>query len=407
MLKKKKSKDTTLSVDESSYENFPTKVDSYEIVGQIGKGAFASVYKAICIEMNNQEVALKVIELEKDESTEEKDKGQSSNWEEIQKEASIMRRMHHPNIVSCHAVFTVHTELWLVLPFLKGGSCADLMKSMKKFKNGFKDEAIIATIVNDILNGINYCHNDGRIHRDIKAANILLSASGIAQLSDFGVSGAIIEGGLRKPGRDTFTGSLWWMAPEVLQRENKHSFPADIWSLGITALELAYGKPPHSSHRPVKVMLTILQSPSPTLELYEIEEKEKGKEKDNNGNNNGNKIKWSKDFRKFLGLCLQKDSEKRATSKELLKHSWLKHAKEHSYIVENVLKDAPELKVYKNKPLPQSIQPKQGQIDNQNHDSIKFRFVCLFIYFIYLIIYLLFFHTNKIALILIQLDYQE
>ena len=164
-----------------------------------------------------------------------------------------MRRMHHANIVACHASFTVKTELWLVLPYLKGGSCADLMKSMKIFKNGFKDESIIATILHDVLKGIEYCHNDGRIHRDIKAANILLSASGVAQLSDFGVSGAIIEGGLRKPGRDTFTGSLWWMAPEVLQRENKHSFPADIWSCGITALELAYGKPPHASQRPVKV----------------------------------------------------------------------------------------------------------------------------------------------------------
>ena len=152
---------------------------------------------------------MKVIELEKDDTNEEKDKGQgSTNWEEIQKEAAIMRRMHHPNIVACFASFTVKTELWLVLPYLKGGSCADLMKSMKSFKHGFKDESIISTILHDVLQGIQYCHNDGRIHRDIKAANILLSADGVAQLSDFGVSGAIIEGGLRKPGRDT---SDWFL----------------------------------------------------------------------------------------------------------------------------------------------------------------------------------------------------
>merc|ERR1719203_1331756 len=151
------------------------------------------------------------------------------------------------------------------------------MKTVKEFNKGFVDELIVCTIIRDVLCGIEYIAKDGRIHRDIKAANILLSATGVCQISDFGVSGAIIEGGLRKAGRQTFTGSLWWMAPEILQRENRHSYKADIWSLGILALELTFGKPPHSKQRPVKVMLTILQSPPPSLESME---KDREKEKD-------------------------------------------------------------------------------------------------------------------------------
>ena len=119
-------------------------------------------------------------------------------------------------------------------------------------------------------------------------------------------------------------------------------------------------------------MLTILQSPAPTLELYEKEEQEKGKNTDDK-----NKVKWSKDFRKFLALCLQKDSEKRATAKDLLKHSWFKNSKQHSYIVDNVLKEAPELKVSKNRPLPASIQPKLEAENDQDHESIRFRYVLI------------------------------
>jgi len=246
----------------------------------------------------------------------------------------------------------------LILPLLEGGSCSDIMKNVKEFNQGFKDEIIISTILYDILQGVIYCHSDGRIHRDIKAANILLSADGNAQLSDFGVSGAIIEGGLRKDGRHTFTGSLWWMAPEVLQRENRHSFPADIWSIGVTSLELAYGAPPYSTQRPVKVMLTILQSPPPAFETY---------------GDDGNK--WSKKFRDFLSKCLQKDPTKRASAKDLLNHSFIKQAKDHQYIVDNVINKRPQMKMKQGDAmiLPKSIAPTKN-VDNNEHPSIGFDF---------------------------------
>lgn len=218
---------------------------------------FASVYIAQCGN-RDEKVAIKVIELELTAQQSEQGDGDDAgdndiSWDEIQKEAAIMARMQHRNIVSCHTSFCVLTELWLVMPLLIG-SCSDIMKTAEQFRAGLgPDEALIATVIRDVLCAVHYIHTDGRVHRDIKAANILIRSDGVCQLSDFGVSGAIIEGGLRKNGRHTFTGSLWWMAPEVLQRENRHSYKADIWSLGILALEITFGKPPHSKQRPVKV----------------------------------------------------------------------------------------------------------------------------------------------------------
>ena len=201
--------------------NYPTSMNDYQFEGRIGKGAFASVYVANC-PLKNEKVAIKVIELEEldpkdvnNNNNNDNDNNNNNNndndisWDEIQKEAAVMARMNHKNIVRCYTSFCVFTELWLVMPLLIG-SCSDIMKSIKEFNNGFIDELIISTIIRDTLSAIQYIHNDGRVHRDIKSANILLSKSGNCQISDFGVSGAIIEGGLRKHGRDTFTGSLWW-----------------------------------------------------------------------------------------------------------------------------------------------------------------------------------------------------
>merc|ERR1712154_180090 len=238
-----------------------------------------------------------------------------------------------------------------VMPLLIG-SCLDIMKSIKEYNNGFIDEYIICTIIRDVLSGVQYIHNDGRVHRDIKSANILLSRDGVCQISDFGVSGAIIEGGLRKAGRQTFTGSLWWMSPEVLQRENKHSYKADIWSVGITSLELAFGKPPHSKQRPVKVMLTILQSPPPTISTCI-----------NQQNNDNQKHKYSKKFKNFLSLCLQKDPNKRMSASQLLNHSFIKQAKDSKYLFEKIVSKYSKPKELNNNILPYSVSQKLKKIE--------------------------------------------
>jgi len=359
LLKKRlKGKEPEVAKSQEAKPSYPTSIADYQFEGRIGRGAFASVYIAQC-SGHDEKVAIKVIELEltaQQDGQGDGDDGGGDNdisWDEIQKEAAIMARMQHRNIVSCHTSFCVGTELWLVMPLLIG-SCSDIMKVTEQLRNGLgPDEALIATVIRDVLSAVHYIHTDGRVHRDIKAANILIRNDGVCQLSDFGVSGAIIEGGLRKNGRHTFTGSLWWMAPEVLQRENRHSYKADMWSLGILALELTFGKPPHSKQRPVKVMLTILQSPPPTIESMLAEAPSAAAPK------------YSKKFKDFLGKCLQKDANKRGSAAQLLQHSWMKSAKTEEYVRERILKLYVQKQPVRNDLMPVTVQQRLKKLSKQ------------------------------------------
>jgi serine/threonine protein kinase len=137
------------------------------------------------------------------------------------------------------------------MPLLEAGSTAAIMRKIAP--NGFKDENLLATILLYALQGLDYLHKDGRIHRDLKAGNILVSSSGAVLLADFGVAGSLMEGGNRKKGCQTFTGTPCWMAPEVMENSAAYGQSADIWSFGITALELAYGRAPYAHLQPLKV----------------------------------------------------------------------------------------------------------------------------------------------------------
>ncbi len=131
--------------------------------------------------------------------------------DDIRKEISIMSTCHHPNVITYHVSFIEKTDLWLVMPILGAGSAADIVKL--KYPMGIKDEAVIATFLAETLKGLSYFHNNGQIHRDIKAGNILLDMDGHVYISDFGVSASLKKGQKRK----TFVGSPCWMAPEVME----------------------------------------------------------------------------------------------------------------------------------------------------------------------------------------------
>ncbi|KIK64780.1 hypothetical protein GYMLUDRAFT_131664, partial [Collybiopsis luxurians FD-317 M1] len=255
---------------------------------KLSTGSFATVYKAMHNE-TKEIVAIKQIDIEDFDD----------ELSEIQQEVACLAQCNSEYVTKYYGSFVVAYKLWITMEYLSGGSCLDLLKP------GPFSEAHIAVICRELLLGLDYLHSGGTIHRDIKAANVVLSSSGKVKLADFGCASQLTSTLQR-----TFISTPFWMAPEVI-RKGGHDAKADVWSLGITAIEMAKGEPPLREYHPMRALFLIPKVKPPVLEGP-----------------------FSAAFRDFVSLCLTKDTDARPTASELLQHRFIGGARKTSYLTE-------------------------------------------------------------------------
>ncbi|XP_075169558.1 MAP4K3-like protein hppy isoform X6 [Haematobia irritans] len=260
--------------------------DEYELIQKIGSGTYGDVYKAKRIQ-SNELAAIKVIKLEP-----------TDDIQIIQQEIIMMRDCRHPNIIAYYGSYLRRDKLWICMEYCGGGSLQDIYQV-----TGPLSEQQIAYMSRETLKGLEYLHSMGKMHRDIKGANILLTEYGDVKLADFGVS-AQITATINK--RKSFIGTPYWMAPEVAAVERKGGYNqlCDIWACGITAIELAELQPPMFDLHPMRALFLMSKSgfKPPTL---------------------SNKEKWSPTFHNFVKTALTKNPKKRPTAERLLQHPFV------------------------------------------------------------------------------------
>ncbi|XP_063589134.1 mitogen-activated protein kinase kinase kinase kinase 5-like isoform X2 [Penaeus indicus] len=260
--------------------------DEYELIQRIGSGTYGDVYKAKRL-ITNEFAAIKVIKLEP-----------GDDFTIIQQEILMMKDCRHPNIVAYFGSYLRRDKLWICMEFCGGGSLQDIYHI-----TGPLQERQIGYMCRETLRGLEYLHRMGKMHRDIKGANILLTENGDVKLADFGVS-AQITATISK--RKSFIGTPYWMAPEVAAVERKGGYNqlCDIWAVGITAIELAELQPPMFDLHPMRALFLMSKSgfKPPTLK---------------------DKAKWTQNFHHFVKLSLTKNPKRRPTADKLLLHPFV------------------------------------------------------------------------------------
>ncbi|XP_070784244.1 TRAF2 and NCK interacting kinase b isoform X9 [Enoplosus armatus] len=282
------------SLDEIDLSALRDPAGIFELVELVGNGTYGQVYKGRHVK-TGQLAAIKVMDVTGDEE------------EEIKAEINMLKKYsHHRNIATYYGAFVkknppgMDDQLWLVMEFCGAGSVTDLIKNTKG--NSLKEEWI-AYVCREILRGLTHLHQHKVIHRDIKGQNVLLTENAEVKLVDFGVSAQLDRTVGR---RNTFIGTPYWMAPEVIACDENpdatYDFKSDLWSLGITAIEMAEGAPPLCDMHPMRALFLIPRNPAPRLKSK----------------------KWSKKFQSFIDSCLVKSHSQRPSTEQLLKHPFIR-----------------------------------------------------------------------------------
>ncbi|KAG3113435.1 hypothetical protein PI124_g10886 [Phytophthora idaei] len=259
----------------------------FELQRKEGAGAFGRVFRACYKQDRTRLAALKVIPV----ALEAGERGE--DIESVRREIQFLRECDHPNVVAFHGAYYKDGALWVAMEHCAGGSVGDIRRVRSL------SEREISVIMRGALSGLAYLHSRRKIHRDVKGGNILLTGSGQVKIADFGVSAQLRDTLSR---RGSFVGTPYWMSPELIQ-DSDYDFKADIWSLGITAIELADQKPPLFDEHPMRVLIQIPRNPPPQVAHPE---------------------KWSAAFLDFLRFCLRKDPAERPTAVECMQHEFIR-----------------------------------------------------------------------------------
>ncbi|XP_053555142.1 nik-related protein kinase [Bombina bombina] len=285
---------TTKSLDYIDLASLRDPAGIFELVEVVGNGTYGQVYKGRHVK-TGQLAAIKVMNVTEEEE------------EEIKLEINMLKKYsHHRNIATYYGAFVRKSlagqddQLWLVMEYCGAGSVTDLVKKTKG--NCFKEDWI-AYICREVLRGLSHLHAHHVIHRDIKGQNVLLTENAEVKLVDFGVS-AQLDRTIGR--RNTFIGTPYWMAPEVIacdeNPDSTYDYRSDLWSLGITAIEMAEGSPPLCDMHPMRALFLIPRNPPPKLKSR----------------------KWSKKCINFVDSCLVKNYTHRPPTETLLKHSFIR-----------------------------------------------------------------------------------
>ncbi|KAL1135208.1 hypothetical protein V6Z11_A12G158500 [Gossypium hirsutum] len=271
----------------SAFHKSKTLGNKYMLGDEIGKGAYARVYKSLDLE-NGDFVAIKQVSLENIAQ---------EDLNIIMQEIDLLKNLNHKNIVKYLGSLKTTTHLHIILEYVENGSLANIIKP-NKF--GPFPESLVAVYIAQVLEGLVYLHEQGVIHRDIKGANILTTKEGLVKLADFGVATKLTEADVNT---HSVVGTPYWMAPEVIEMSGV-SAASDIWSVGCTVVELLTCVPPYYELQPMPALFRIVQDENPPIP-----------------------DSLSPDITDFLRQCFKKDARQRPDAKTLLSHPWIRNCK--------------------------------------------------------------------------------